>query len=73
MQRVHAMPFGAEIDGEGVRFALWCPTAAEVAVVVDGREHAMPETGEGWRRLVVPDAHAGSRYRLDVAFGVEPH
>jgi maltooligosyltrehalose trehalohydrolase len=61
-QRAHGMPFGAEITAEGVRFALWAPTAERVALVVDGAEHPMPDQGGGWRRLVVPDARAGSRY-----------
>ncbi len=37
MRRTHSMPFGAEIGPEGVRFALWAPTAKSVALVVDGR------------------------------------
>ncbi|HEX2555980.1 MAG TPA: malto-oligosyltrehalose trehalohydrolase [Microvirga sp.] len=61
------MPFGAEMTAEGVRFALWAPTAGEVALVLDGADHPMPDQGDGWRRLVVPDARAGSRYgfRID--------
>jgi maltooligosyltrehalose trehalohydrolase len=56
------MPFGAEITDGGVRFALWAPTATEVALVLDGAEHRMPDEGGGWRRLTRPDAGAGSRY-----------
>ena len=63
MHRAHSMPFGAEITNEGVRFALWAPTAREVALVVDGREHQMPDIGKGWRRLVTPEARAASRYQ----------
>jgi maltooligosyltrehalose trehalohydrolase len=67
MRRVHAMPFGAEITGEGVRFALWAPTAREVSLVVDGSERPMEPSDGGWRRMIVPDARAGSRYgfRID--------
>jgi maltooligosyltrehalose trehalohydrolase len=67
MRRAHAMPFGAELTPEGVRFALWAPTAAEVALVLDGAERLMPDVGSGWRRQVIPEAKAGSRYgwRID--------
>jgi maltooligosyltrehalose trehalohydrolase len=60
------MPFGAEITDEGVRFALWAPTARVVALVLDGAEHPMPEAENGWRRLVVPKARAGSRYQYRI-------
>jgi maltooligosyltrehalose trehalohydrolase len=59
------MPFGAEILDDGVRFALWAPTAEQVALVLDGTEHPLdPE--DGWYRTVRP-ARAGSRYgfRID--------
>ncbi len=67
MRRRHAMPFGAETTDRGVRFALWAPSAKSVALVVDGTEHDMPDTGAGWRRLVVAEARNGSRYgfRID--------
>jgi maltooligosyltrehalose trehalohydrolase len=67
MRRVHAMPFGAQITDEGVRFALWAPTAREVSLVLDGQERPMPAAEDGWRRLVAPEGRAGSRYgfRID--------
>ena len=70
MRRSHAMPFGAQITDEGVRFALWAPTSRDVRLVVDGAEHAMPDAGEGWRRIVVPEARAGSRYAFRVDDGL---
>src|SRR3712207_8675255 len=45
-----SMPFGAEVTAEGVRFSLWAPTAREVALVLDGEAHPMPDEGAGWRR-----------------------
>jgi maltooligosyltrehalose trehalohydrolase len=60
------MPFGAEVTGEGVRFALWAPTAREVALVLDGTEHPMPAEDGGWRRLTIRDARAGSRYSFRI-------
>ncbi|MFE1602806.1 malto-oligosyltrehalose trehalohydrolase [Methylobacterium sp. ID0610] len=67
MRRAHSMPFGAQVEPEGVRFALWAPTARDVALVLDGTEHPMPEAGEGWRRLTRAEARPGSRYgfRID--------
>ena len=41
MRRVHSMPFGAEVADDGVRFALWAPTAREVALVLDGEQRRM--------------------------------
>jgi maltooligosyltrehalose trehalohydrolase len=67
MRRAHSMPFGAEIGPEGVRFALWAPTAANVVLVLDGAEHPLEDQGEGWRRVMVPGVGAGARYgyRID--------
>ena len=67
MRRTHNMPFGAEIADDGVRFALWAPTAKDVALVVDGADHAFLDAGEGWRRATVPGVSAGARYgfRID--------
>jgi maltooligosyltrehalose trehalohydrolase len=66
------MPFGAEVDGTGVRFALWAPTAPEVSVVVDGKAYPMQAAGEGWRRAVVPGVGAGARYSFRVGETVVP-
>jgi len=70
MRRVHAMPFGAEITEDGVRFALWAPTAREVSLVLDGAERPLHDAGDGWRRLVVPEARAGSRYAFRIDGGL---
>lgn len=62
MQSRHLMPFGAELSGEGVRFALWAPSAERVALVREETRRAMEPAGQGWYRLVDPDARAGERY-----------
>ncbi|TXM75484.1 malto-oligosyltrehalose trehalohydrolase [Methylobacterium sp. WL69] len=67
MRRAHAMAFGGEAGKDGVRFALWAPTAKSVTLVVDGTDHEIAEAGEGWRRVTVPSVEAGARYgyRID--------
>ena len=70
MQRFHSMPFGAEVAEDGVRFALWAPTAREVALVLGEKPHAMPAAESGWRRLTVPKARAGDRYRYRIDGGL---
>ena len=56
------MPFGAEITNDGVRFALWAPTAKTVDLVCEGRRVAMPSIGQGWYKLLDPTAKPGERY-----------
>ena len=58
MRRVHSMPFGAEITSDGVRFALWAPTARDVRLVLDGAE--LPADG-GRGRLAPPRLARGTR------------
>jgi maltooligosyltrehalose trehalohydrolase len=70
MQRAHAMPFGVEQTPDGVRFALWAPTARDVRLVLDGSEREMPAEDGGWRRLIVRGARAGSRYGFRIDGGL---
>src|SRR4029079_19238044 len=67
MRCVHSMPFGAEITSDGVRFALWAPTARDVRLVLDGAEFPLDADRDGWHRLVSQEARVGSRYgyRID--------
>lgn len=58
------MPFGAELVEDGVRFSLWAPTATDVALVIGSKKHPMPDEGEGWRRIVLANAKAGTRYEF---------
>jgi len=61
------MPFGAEIAADGVRFALWAPSAREVRLVLDGADRSMEKLDDGWYRLTSSEAREGSRYgyRID--------
>lgn len=67
MRRIHAMPFGAQITEEGVRFSLWAPTAQQVQLVLDGTDQDLSTEGDGWYRVTSSSAQAGSRYgfRID--------
>jgi maltooligosyltrehalose trehalohydrolase len=61
------MPYGAEITPDGVRFALWAPTAGDVSLVLNGVELPLSADKDGWYRVVSADARPGSRYgyRID--------
>jgi malto-oligosyltrehalose trehalohydrolase len=64
MRRHHELPFGAELVAEGVRFRLWAPRAAAVALRLEGAgEWPMEREEGGWFSLTTDDAHAGTRYR----------
>ena len=64
MQRVHRMPFGAELQaGGGTRFRLWAPALSALALRLDGLpDRAMTAVGDGWFETVVAAAGAGARY-----------
>jgi maltooligosyltrehalose trehalohydrolase len=70
MERIHHMPFGAELgeDGHG-RFRLWAPEARSVDLCIGagGREHISPmdSVGGGWYGITIPAA-AESRYRFRI-------
>ncbi len=67
----HAMPFGAQPNGEGgVRFRLWAPAAREVAVIVDNSSFKMTRSEEGWFERV-EEAAPGARYRYRIDAAVE--
>ena len=63
------MPFGAEIGPEGTRFSLWAPSARDVSLVLDSDEYPLPDSGEGWRELILPQSRAGARYAYKVDEG----
>ncbi len=62
--RHHVLPFGAEIEANGVTFRFFAPAVDHARVAITGREPLkMNADGHGWHTLHVPDAVAGSRYR----------
>lgn len=73
VRRVHAMPFGAQILADGaVRFRVWAPDHAAIALALDGAAAPLPLAREegGWHTLVTRTARAGSRYRFVLPDGL---
>ncbi|OLE17710.1 MAG: malto-oligosyltrehalose trehalohydrolase [Betaproteobacteria bacterium 13_1_20CM_3_63_8] len=62
MIRCHAMPFGAEVTSEGVRFRLWAPAAQDVALSIGKHLIPMPKVDAGWFELL-HSAKPGTLYR----------
>ena len=70
----HAMPFGAALETNGVRFRLWAPGAREVELHLLGKEMRvlpMNPSGEGWFETIVADAPVGTRYRFRIDDKIE--
>ena len=68
MKRKHEMPFGAECRQDGtVRFRLWAPNAASVAVRLyeSECEFCMCKLQDGWFE-VVTEARAGTQYQFNI-------
>lgn len=67
MKRAHVMPFGAQVEAAGVRFALWAPAARSVSLCLEGggaeRQADMARRPDGWYEVQVADAGTGTRYR----------
>ncbi|WP_394041252.1 malto-oligosyltrehalose trehalohydrolase [Roseixanthobacter liquoris] len=69
--RGHAMPFGAQIETNGVRFRLFAPAQRRVTLVLEEtRAFSMHRTLDGWHQCVVPAAGAGTRYRFQLEDGL---
>ncbi|HZH27923.1 MAG TPA: malto-oligosyltrehalose trehalohydrolase [Azospirillaceae bacterium] len=69
----HAMPFGAQLREDGhVRFRLWAPSEQSLFLVLEENNERLPmqPAGGGFFELVTDRAHAGSRYRFELADGL---
>jgi malto-oligosyltrehalose trehalohydrolase len=62
MKSAHDMPFGAAPTPDGVRFAIWAPSADGAQVEVDGRCVPMQRGAQGFFHCFDAEAAAGSRY-----------
>ena len=66
MRTHHDMPFGAQITTQGVRFALYAPTAKSVDVALGDKFLPMMRDTDGVYALTVPDVAAGAKYRFRI-------
>lgn len=68
LTRQHDTPFGAQLTEQGVRFRLWAPGREQVALYLEGEQHApllpMTAEGDGWFGLTVPHLGAGASITL---------
>lgn len=75
MPSTHEMPFGARLVPGGAAFALWSPGASKAELLVERgaawQAHEVAADAEGWRRIEVPGAAAGTRYRWRIDGGLE--
>src|SRR3954451_21876767 len=72
VRRVHRMPFGAQIDQDLTRFALFAPDVQNVRAVVDETLHSMLPRPEGWREVQLRHAGAGTRYIYELRQELRP-
>jgi len=70
--RVHAMPFGAELQVDGaVRFRIWAPQHERLALQMGGAQKlALERERNGWHSLTTTRARAGTRYRYVLPDGM---
>lgn len=69
MNRHHKLPFGAEVERDGVRFHLWAPRAEAVSLRLEGDQSAdlpMEKESDGTFTLTTAAARPGTRYRYVV-------
>jgi len=64
------MPFGAEIDRDSTRFALYAPDVRDVRARVGDAPHAMRAKPGGWQELRLDNAGAGTRYMYELSEGL---
>jgi maltooligosyltrehalose trehalohydrolase len=60
------MPFGAQIEGDATRFAVFAPDVQTIRARIGDKPHPMQAKPEGWRELMLPNAPAGTRYIYDL-------
>ncbi|HET6656207.1 MAG TPA: malto-oligosyltrehalose trehalohydrolase [Gammaproteobacteria bacterium] len=67
----HTMPYGAQVEDDGVRFRIWAPAQDAPRLVLESAdgEQSLPmtSTDDGWFEITTDAAGAGSRYRYALA------
>ena len=72
-RRLHAMPFGAEVQADGkVRFRMWAPSHPKVSVEIKDGAAPIPlqPLEGGWHELVTDRGRVGSRYSFVLTDGM---
>ncbi|MCQ8239965.1 malto-oligosyltrehalose trehalohydrolase [Rhizosaccharibacter radicis] len=69
-----ALPQGASVEADGVRFRFWAPGVDEVTLRLEddavGTALAMQPRPDGWFELLTDKARAGSRYLFELPDGL---
>ncbi|WP_259671376.1 MULTISPECIES: malto-oligosyltrehalose trehalohydrolase [unclassified Rhizobium] len=66
------MTFGPAFIEDGILFRLWAPLHESVSLKIEGADpRPMQAAEDGWHRCIVPNAHAGTRYRFVLPDGLE--
>lgn len=68
--RSHPMPFGAQVNEDGVMFSLYAPDVADVTLLIDGKAPTIMADEDGWKRAHVGHAKAGDRYSFQLPNGL---
>jgi len=67
------LPFGAQVTESGVRFRVWAPGAADIAVALEtpAGDRVLPfaRRDGGWFELETREAQPGTRYRFQLGDG----
>jgi maltooligosyltrehalose trehalohydrolase len=58
--------FGPRVDGNGVAFRLWAPSAKGADLDLDGPRHAMHKREDGFWEVFVEGVKPGARYRFNI-------
>ena len=70
MNRRHRMPFGAQLQPDGlVQFRIWAPAANQVTLCLDGeRSTSLPfnPTQDGWFEITTEQATVGTKYSFQI-------
>ncbi len=70
--RLHSMPFGAELQPDGVRFRIWAPQHERMALRLDAQPRVwkLERESGGWHTLISAHAKPGTRYQFVLPDGM---
>lgn len=72
VMQLSAFEFGPRISSSGVEFRLWAPLQPQVKLLIEsGEPLAMNRDADGWHRLELAEAKAGTLYKFVMPEGLE--